>query len=172
MFIMPAEWHFFTTKNDSVAKSDIKRLLNWRVVQSGITWGVVFLLGGGFALAYGIQKSGLAKIFSELLTRISLNPTMTMAVLVVISAFVTQLTSNVATANVVLPVIIEMATEMRVNPLLFIIPVTIAVSFAFMFPVSSVSMLLMLILFTKQVTLLFYFYPISHRTQSCTSTFV
>lgn len=55
MFIFPANFHQFTTKSDSKSNTDIKRLLNWKVVQSGITWGVVFLLGGGFALAYGIQ---------------------------------------------------------------------------------------------------------------------
>ena len=56
LFICPTNFdQFFTTKNDLKTKSDIKRLLNWRVVQSGITWGVIFLLGGGFALAYGIQ---------------------------------------------------------------------------------------------------------------------
>jgi len=64
MFIFPANFHQFlpTSKNDSKSKSDIKRLLNWRVVQSNITWGVVFLLGGGFALAYGIQVGVIAVI--------------------------------------------------------------------------------------------------------------
>ncbi len=57
MFIFPANFHQFTdsAKTERKSKSDIKRLLNWKATQNGISWGVVFLLGGGFALAYGIQ---------------------------------------------------------------------------------------------------------------------
>lgn len=141
MFIFPANFHQFTdsAKTERKSKSDIKRLLNWKATQNGISWGVVFLLGGGFALAYGIQKSGLATLFAKLLGKITLNPSLTTVVLVVISACVTQLTSNVATANVMLPVICQMAVHLQVNPLLFIVPVTIAISFAFILPISSPS---------------------------------
>ncbi|KAI2811081.1 hypothetical protein BLOT_002252 [Blomia tropicalis] len=138
MFMIPADFRqLFTNGEKGKTNGHTERLLNWRVVQSGISWGLVFLLGGGFALAFGIQKSGLAKLFSEQLARITLSPTMTTITLVLISVFVTQITSNVATANIIIPVICEMAVHMHVNPLMFIVPVTIAISFAFMFPVST-----------------------------------
>ena len=66
-------------------------------------------------LNFKLQKSGLAKLFAELLAKITLQPNLTMVTLVVISAIVTQMTSNVASANVILPVISEMVCFWNLN---------------------------------------------------------
>lgn len=54
--MIPADFRqLFTNGEKGKTNGHTERLLNWRVVQSGISWGLVFLLGGGFALAFGIQ---------------------------------------------------------------------------------------------------------------------
>lgn len=70
---------------------------------------------------------------------VELSPLATMIILVVLCASVTEVASNVATANVVLPVICQLALHLKVNPLMLLIPVTISISFAFMFPIATVS---------------------------------
>ena len=125
MFLVPANFSQFYSKQPP---KEIKRLLNWKVLQANISWGVVFLLGGGFALAFGTevcprqcdtdkacnhsclvqQKSGLSTVFSEQLKKVTLQPTLTTFVLVLVSASVTEMASNVATANVILPVICQL----------------------------------------------------------------
>jgi sodium-dependent dicarboxylate transporter 2/3/5 len=57
--------------------------------------------------------------------------------LVSIAAFWTEISSNVATANVVLPIVAAIAISIEQNPLLLMIPVTLACSLAFMLPVAT-----------------------------------
>ncbi|XP_046916333.1 Na(+)/citrate cotransporter isoform X2 [Dermatophagoides farinae] len=132
LFLIPANFHQFYASNGN-ASSKIQRLLCWNVVKTKMSWGVIILLGGGFALAYGTEKSGLSSWFSDQLRQVRLDPIVTMVVLAILSGFITEMASNVATANVILPV----AIQMNINPLRFLIPVTICISFAFMFPVST-----------------------------------
>lgn len=134
MFLIPANFRQYVSAE---RPKEIKRLLNWRVLQDNMSWGVVFLLGGGFALAFGTERSGLTSLFSNELKKVDMQPVLATFVLVFIGATVTEMASNVATANVILPVICQLAVHMQVNPLMFVVPVTIGISFAFMFPVST-----------------------------------
>ena len=58
-------------------------------------------------------------------------------IICVLTAIVTEVTSNVATANILLPVLAELARATDINPLYFMIPATITCSFAFMLPVAT-----------------------------------
>lgn len=58
-------------------------------------------------------------------------------IICVMTAIVTEVTSNVATANILLPVLAELANATNINPLYFMIPATITCSFAFMLPVAT-----------------------------------
>ena len=51
MFLVPANFHQFYSTNES----NNQRLLCWDVVKTKMSWGVIILLGGGFALAYGTE---------------------------------------------------------------------------------------------------------------------
>lgn len=136
MFLVPARLdQIFGKKPD--APNGIDRLLNWKVLQTHISWGVILLLGGGFALAFGVKESKLSDVFSDKLQHIEMQPVIMTFVLILIGASVTEMASNVATANVILPVICQLAVHMEVNPLLYIVPTTIGISFAFMFPVAT-----------------------------------
>lgn len=59
------------------------------------------------------------------------------AVICIIIAGLTEVTSNVATANILLPVMAEVARVTRVNPLYLMIPATVTCSYAFMLPVAT-----------------------------------
>ena len=103
-----------------------------------LPWGVLILFGGGLALANAMTASGLTEWLGEQLAPLG---TINIAVLVVVSAalviFLTELTSNLATTATFLPVMAAISIETGQDPLLFVIPVTLAASCAFMLPVAT-----------------------------------
>lgn len=111
-----------------------KRLLDWESASS-VPWGVVMIVGGGYAIAESFAATGLAVWIGEKLSFISQYPTLLVLVCVVgLMIFITEINSNTATANIFLPVLATMAVAGGTNPLLLMIPATFACSFAFMLP--------------------------------------
>ncbi|MBL6703483.1 MAG: anion permease, partial [Pseudomonadales bacterium] len=114
-----------------------ERLMVWDDV-SRLPWGVLILFGGGLALAAQVSSSGLAVWLGE-----SLLPVADLGLLVLIVAaaglvvFLTELTSNLATAATFLPVIAAIAAQSGIEPLVLCVPVTLAASCAFMLPVAT-----------------------------------
>jgi sodium-dependent dicarboxylate transporter 2/3/5 len=114
-----------------------QRLMVWEDV-SRLPWGVLILFGGGLALAAQVSGSGLAVWLGE-----SLLPVASLGTLVLIVAaaglvvFLTELTSNLATAATFLPVIAAIAAQSGIEPLVLCVPVTLAASCAFMLPVAT-----------------------------------
>ncbi|XP_054709982.1 solute carrier family 13 member 2-like isoform X2 [Uloborus diversus] len=86
-----------------------KGLLEWRSIQQKVPWGVIILLGGGFCLAAASEKSGLSTWITEQLLSLNISsPLIVVLLLSVMTAMLTEFTSNVATANVLLPVVAEL----------------------------------------------------------------
>jgi sodium-dependent dicarboxylate transporter 2/3/5 len=114
-----------------------KRIMDWKTAQR-IPWNIVLLFGGGFALALGFQSSGLAVWFGEQLawTR-GINPYLILLAVVALMSFLTELTSNVASTQMLLPVFASLALSSGNNPLLLMIPATLASSLAFMLPTAT-----------------------------------
>lgn len=113
------------------------RLLDWASAVR-IPWGVLLLFGGGLALASAIESSGLAAWIAEALGGLSALPiVLALTVAVAIVVFLTELTSNTATAATFLPIAAALAVGMSQNPLLFAVPVALAASCAFMMPVAT-----------------------------------
>jgi sodium-dependent dicarboxylate transporter 2/3/5 len=114
-----------------------KRILAWDSV-SQLPWDIILLFGGGFALAAGFKKSGLAEWFGKSLHGLDFfHPIFLIALICLLITFLTELTSNTATAEILLPIIAAVAVTIKVNPLLLMIPATISCSFAFMLPVAT-----------------------------------
>ncbi|WP_163714270.1 SLC13 family permease [Mangrovibacterium lignilyticum] len=112
-------------------------LVTWEITKK-IPWHIVLLFGGGFALARAFIDSGLSAYIGNLLTKAgSLSNTSLVGLVTAIMTFLTELTSNTATTEMMLPIISGMANQIQVNPLLLMIPVTLASSMAFMFPVAT-----------------------------------
>jgi sodium-dependent dicarboxylate transporter 2/3/5 len=114
-----------------------EKLMNWETAHK-IPWGIVLLFGGGFALAQGFVDSGLSVWFGEKLASLgSVEPMVLTFANVTLISFLTELTSNVATTEMILPVAAGLAMVIKLNPLLLMIPATLAASMAFMLPVAT-----------------------------------
>ena len=112
-------------------------LLGWEDAQQ-LPWGVLLLFGGGLSLADAIEETGLATWIGEALGAVAAWPPL----LVVLTAttvivFLTELTSNTATAAAFLPVVAALAVGIGADPLLLAVPVALGASCAFMMPVAT-----------------------------------
>lgn len=124
LFIIPS-----SKKNEGI--------MDWNTARN-LPWRIVLLFGGGFALAKGFIVSGLSEfIGQELALAGSLSKFSLITVLTTIMSLLTEFTSNTATTEMMLPIIAGIAKQIAVNPLLLMIPVTLAASMAFMFPIAT-----------------------------------
>ncbi len=113
------------------------RVLNWEWA-SRIPWDVLLLLGGGFALAGAFRTTGLSAWFGQTLSGIgSLAPPVMVPLVCAMMTLLTELTSNTATAAVMLPILAATALEIGIHPLVLMIPATLSASCAFMLPVAT-----------------------------------
>ncbi|KAL2644249.1 hypothetical protein R1flu_011836 [Riccia fluitans] len=109
-------------------------LMDWKHCK-GISWSVLLLLGGGFALSKGIQITGLSNYmgfkmqFMENVPYYLLTPVMSLII-----NFCTEFSSNSAICTLFLPIMAEVAVSINVHPLFLMIPATFSSSFAFMLP--------------------------------------
>jgi sodium-dependent dicarboxylate transporter 2/3/5 len=105
---------------------------------SQLPWNIVLLFGGGFALAKGFTASGLSEyIGQQFVDMQSLDPLALVAGISSIVIFLTEVTSNTATSQILLPVVASVAKQIEINPLLLMLPVTLSASMAFMMPVAT-----------------------------------
>ena len=112
-------------------------LITWEITQK-IPWSIVFLLGGGFAIASAFVKSGLSIHLAKQLAGFEDASAMKVAAAVAsLIVFLTEFTSNTATTEIMLPVISSVASSTQLNPLLLMLSVTFAASMAFMFPAAT-----------------------------------
>ena len=112
-------------------------LMDWKTAQD-IPWEIILLFGGGFALASGFKESGLSLWFGEQLEWLSgMHPLVLILCISLLVTFLTELTSNTATVETLLPILAGLAISIETNPLLFMLPATIAGSLAFMLPVAT-----------------------------------
>ncbi|NXG69691.1 S13A2 protein, partial [Baryphthengus martii] len=113
-------------------------LLDWKAVHQKMPWNIVFLLGGGFALAKGSEESGLSAWLGSKLTPLQQIPHPAIAFLLcLLVATFTECTSNVATTTLFLPILASMAEAICLNPLYIMLPCTLSASLAFMLPVAT-----------------------------------
>ena len=113
------------------------RILVWEDT-TRIPWGIIILFGGGMALAKAFEETGLAVWIGEQLTDLE-NLPLIFLVLVLVAAvnFLTEVTSNLATTAMLLPILAPMAVAMNIHPYFLLIAATLAASCAFMLPVAT-----------------------------------
>lgn len=111
--------------------------MDWETA-AGLPWHIVLLFGGGFALATGFKESGLSEWFGMQLSFLgNYHPLWIVAVICLMMTFLTELTSNTATTEMLLPILAGLAVSTETHPLLFMLPATLAGSMAFMLPVAT-----------------------------------
>ena len=118
-------------------KDNKRSLLTWKEAVK-LPWGVIILFGGGMALAKGFVDSGLSVWFGNNLTSLNGLPMIILILCIVTSVnFLTEMTSNLATTAMLLPVLAAIGLEMNIDPLILMISATMAASCAFMLPVAT-----------------------------------
>jgi sodium-dependent dicarboxylate transporter 2/3/5 len=112
-------------------------LLVWQEAERA-PWSVIFMFGGGLALAAGMQASGLAEWIGQALLPLASWPLIAVALAVVVLVIVvTEFASNVATATGIVPVVGSLVVALGVDPILLALPAAIAASWGFMLPAGT-----------------------------------
>jgi sodium-dependent dicarboxylate transporter 2/3/5 len=111
--------------------------LTWTQAER-LPWSVLILFGGGLSLAVAIQQTGLAAWIGNALGAAAGWPVFAVILVVTtVMIFLTELTSNTATAAAFLPVVASVAVGIGADPILLAIPAALAASCAFMMPVAT-----------------------------------
>jgi sodium-dependent dicarboxylate transporter 2/3/5 len=125
LFILPA------------SKSKNRKLINWEEAVK-LPWGILLLMGGGLALAQGFKTSGLAEWIGGQLTLLEgASIFILLLFLIALVNFLTEITSNLATTAMILPILAPLSLVLDVNPLILMVGATVAASCAFMLPVAT-----------------------------------
>lgn len=141
-----AETKFITDSTIAMAMASILFLIPSRGKDHLLSWeeakkipvGIIFLFGGGFALAKGISASGLSDWLASSLSAINtIDPLYIVIILCAFTIALSEFASNTATAYLVLPIVLSLSKTVEAHPLLLMIPVIFSASYAFMLPVAT-----------------------------------
>lgn len=114
-----------------------RSLIKWEEAVQ-IPWGIILLFGGGMAIAKGFETTGLASYLGSQMTFFEGLPLLVLLLLVITCInFLTEITSNLATTAMMLPVLAPLALTLNINPFLLMVACTSAASCAFMLPVAT-----------------------------------
>jgi sodium-dependent dicarboxylate transporter 2/3/5 len=118
-------------------KKSEEHLLEWKDA-ARLPWNILLLFGGGLALSQGFLSSGLSSTIATYVSGLHNLDMMFFIVIISLTTVVlTELMSNTATANLLIPISIGVAAGLGANPMMIAIPVAISSSFAFMLPIST-----------------------------------
>ena len=119
------------------SKEKRRALMTWNEAVK-LPWGILLLFGGGLALAQGFKVSGLAEWIGSQMTLLD-GVMLIFLLLILIAAvnFLTEITSNLATTAMLLPILAPMAIAIDVHPYMLMVGATVAASCAFMLPVAT-----------------------------------
>ncbi|WP_404446648.1 SLC13 family permease [Sutcliffiella horikoshii] len=113
------------------------KLLDWSVSKE-LPWGILLLFGGGLAIATGFKESGLADWVGQQLTILDgMNFLLIVLITTAVVLFLTEITSNTATATMILPILASLALALNVHPFALMVPAAMAANCAFMLPVGT-----------------------------------
>jgi len=125
LFVIPSK----NKKNDTIIDKDTAMKL---------PWNIVLLFGGGFALAKGFVESGLSLYIANSFSSLTqIKPIFLVFAIAFFLSLLTEFTSNTATAQMALPLLAAISVSAKINPLLIMIPATVATSLAFIMPVAT-----------------------------------
>lgn len=113
-----------------------EKLLNWDTGKK-LPWDVLLIFGAGLAIAKGFSKTDLTAWVAGYFTNLNLWPFMVLLIIIASINFLTEITSNTATASIVLPLLFSMSIPLKMEPLPMLVGATLASSCAFMLPVAT-----------------------------------
>lgn len=114
-------------------------LLTWPAVHEKFDFGLLLLIGGGFAISQGFTESGLNIALGQSIATMTetVHPFTLNLMIILLCSIATQIFSAIGTATTVLPALYSAALNAVHNPMAFVIPATIACSFGFMMPTAT-----------------------------------
>lgn len=113
------------------------RVLDWETAKD-IPWGMLLLFAGGIAIAKGFVASGLSTIMGDWLSSMTHLPiVLVILTICLVVTYLTEITSNTATATLLMPILAVAATSAGIDPAVFMIPAAMAASCAYMLPVAT-----------------------------------
>ncbi|MGM0901272.1 MAG: SLC13 family permease [Bacillota bacterium] len=113
------------------------RIIDW-ADSKDIPWGVLLLFGGGLAIAAGFSSSGLSLWLGEQLTVLDgLHILFIIAGATLFIMVLTEITSNTATATMIMPILASLAVAINIHPFAIMASCAIAANCAFMLPVGT-----------------------------------
>jgi len=125
LFVVPTSWRRY------------EFALDWQTANK-IPWGIVVLFGGGLSMAKAMSESGLAEWIGGGVSQFSSLPIwLVLAAVAFLFLFLTEVTSNVATATMAMPIMAGAASGLGIPPLQMMATAALAVSMAFMLPVAT-----------------------------------
>ncbi|ASU60937.1 SLC13 family permease [Nocardiopsis dassonvillei] len=114
-----------------------RRILQWEDSKK-IPWGILLLFGGGLAIAAGFVDTGLSAWIGEQLRVLDgVDVILTIVIATALVLFLTEITSNAATATMILPVMAALAVSLDIHPYALMVPCAMAANCAFMLPVGT-----------------------------------
>jgi sodium-dependent dicarboxylate transporter 2/3/5 len=121
------------------AAGEPRRLLDWETVEARMAWGILLLIGGGFAVADAFDATGLSPWVGERFEAAFRGAgTVELVIgLCVLVTFLTEFATNVVLVNSLLPVLAAAAMSLGIDPRLLLVPATICASYGFMLPIST-----------------------------------
>lgn len=126
LFLIPVDWR----------KGEFA--LDWTSVRRGVPWGVLVLFGGGLSLARAMDQSGLAAWIGGGVTGLGFLPSvLVFGGVAALFVFLTELTSNLATTTMAMPVMVGVAGGLGLAPIALMATAAMAASMAFMLPVAT-----------------------------------
>lgn len=136
LFAVPAR--FQRPKADDDDNCRPMGIITWKAVHHKLPWSVIILIGGGFAMAEASKESGLSSWVGKQLVVFKFLPTPVIVLIIsLITAMMTEIASNTATASIFLPVLADMSKAIHVHPLYTMIPSAVACSYAFSLPIGT-----------------------------------
>lgn len=121
------------------ADGEPRRMMDWPSVESKMPWGMLLLIGGGFAVAEAFEAVGLSEWVGQRFEATFAGAGMLALVIgiALLATFLSELATNVVLINTMLPVLAAVAMSLRIDPRLLLIPATIAASCGFMLPIAT-----------------------------------
>lgn len=115
------------------------KVMSWNQILTAIRWDILLLFGGGLTLGFIVDSTGLGTyLISGVMTFSNHVPLFIFIWLIVLgSILMTEFMSNTASAALILPLLYTLAEEAQINPIILVLPATIAASFGFMMPVGT-----------------------------------
>ncbi|MEP4535372.1 MAG: SLC13 family permease [Cyclobacteriaceae bacterium] len=114
-----------------------ENLMNWKTAKK-LPWGVLLIFGAGLAIAKGFSSTDLTIWLAGQFETLNFLPVILIVLVITASInFLTEITSNTATASMILPLLITLAAALDISPMTLLVSAALASSCAFMLPVAT-----------------------------------